>query len=252
MSLFSTIAKSPLFLRTAGGALAGGFVFHQAAEARDREDGDISAIAKTGTTLLGMAAGAAIGATFPAWKQRFADKYKRIHSGYDGTLKRVMKEAKATTPDFTHHLKAAAETYIKPSVVVPAGMLVGAAVASSRGDNPVGGAMTGGLAAAGIGLGYHGTQIYNKFGKYGGWRHAFAGKVPRAVMGTGLVGSAFAMGMVTNPPEYKEEARAVSSYEGYETQTMQMNYQSGAGRRSMEMGATGDLVFGLQNMRHGY
>jgi hypothetical protein len=252
MALFSTLAKSPLFLRTAAGAVGGGVVFHRAAESRERGSGDVSAIAKAGTTLLGMATGAAVGASFPFWKRGIADKYKRIHGSYDGVLKRVMKDAKATTPDFTHRVKAAAETYIKPSVVMPAGMLVGAAVASGRGEDPIAGAMTGGLAAGGLGLGYHGFQVYNKLGKYGGWKHGFAGKVPRAAMGAGMVGSAFALGMSTNQPEYKEEARAVPTYNGYEPETIQMNYQSGAGRRSMEMGATGDLVFGLQNMRHGH
>lgn len=251
MGVFSALAKSPVLRRAAGGALAGGVVFHRAAEARERGSGDVSAIAKAGTTFLGMATGAAIGASFPFWKQGIASKYKRIHGSYDGVLKGVMKEAGATAPDFTHHMKAAAETYLKPSVVMPAGMVIGAAVASSRGGDPISGAMTGGLAAAGLGVGYHGYQIYNKFGKYGGLKHGFVGKVPRAAMGAGLVGSAFALGMATNQPEYKEEARAIPTYEGYEPQTMQMGYQSGAGRRSMEMGATGDLVFGLQNMRHG-
>lgn len=240
-----------LFLRTAAGALAGGFVFNRAAQARERGSGDISAVAKTGTTLLGMMTGAAIGASFPAWKRGVAAKYQRIHGSYDNVLKGVMKEAKVTTPDFTHHMKAAAETYLKPSVMLPAGMAIGAAVASSRGDDPFNGAMTGGLAAGGLGLGYHGYQVYGKLGKYSGWKHGFVGKVPRAAMGAGMVGSAFAFGMATNQPEYKEEARAVPTYEGYEAQTMQMGYQSGAGRRSTDMGATGDLVFGLQNMRHG-
>lgn len=273
MSLFQTLTKHPLFLKTAAGAAAGGFLSYKAAAAHEHGDGTTSALAKFSVTALGMAAGGFIGANFEGFKQGTVNKFKNIHSEYEPNLSKALgratkefttKRAKAeatalkkgltgeaykeamsafaTAPsreDFGIRASAALETYARPSLLATAGIGLGAVYSTSRGGDPISGATNGAAIALTAGLGYHGFKVYK------------GSPAPlRAAMGMAAIPTAFAAGMAGNQPEYGMEARAVPNYEGgYDSEPTII--RSGPGRRSQMIGATGDMVFGLQNMRHG-
>ena len=264
MSPFASAAKHPAFLRTAAGAVTGGAFFYRAAEARDRHNDDTSLVSKAMTTALGVMVGAGLGAAFPQWKGKVAGKFKQIHASYGPNLERAFQSAdeafktsqtkalrkgqdisKIVAPqrtDLAIRGKAALETYMKPSIVLPTGMVLGAAYASSRGQNPLSGAADGALVTGGAGLAYHSYMAYR------GIQNPLLWKSVGATLGVAAAPMAYMAGVATNDPEYGGMAAAMPSDDGYYTQDM---YRSGAGRRAEMIGATGDLVFGLQNMRHG-
>jgi len=295
MPIFPKIPVPSVFARAAIGAVTGGVLFHKAAATKEHGDATASSVSKWGAMLLGIGTGAAIGATFPSWKTGVVEKFKGIHAGFGENLKTVVEDAekvfasdkikaeaevlkKGLSPNSKEYdeimgqfkngpktiknpgsglrFKAGAETYIKPSIMTPAGMILGAAYSYHTGGDPMSGALNGGLAGFGAGMAYHGFKTYGNLGKAkfsenpAKW---VGGKVARGAIGAGVVGAAFAAGSIGGQPQYREQARAVSTDNGYEPETLEENfaYSSGAGRRSQDIGASGDLVFGLRNRRHG-
>lgn len=262
-----------LLLRSGAGAVAGGSLFFSAARAQD-DGSEQAGTAMTTSTLFGVAAGAVAGSGFPLWKKTIGNRYSKmlenmkdkkgsnLRKAYASSLKSYDKEVKTISrnksltaakraeeiskiskpaiTDVGVRLNAMAETFLNPGVTVPVGMMLGSSFYASRGGDPVAGAFTGGTLGFGAGLGYHGYKVYEK-----------SPVVMRAGMGAGLTTVAYGIGASSNDSQYQRESRVVPDKysDSYDEQVI---YENPGIRRRMEtMGASGGVVLGSHNKRHG-
>lgn len=125
-------------------------------------------------------------------------------------------------------------------IAAGAGGVLGAVIGSQVAEDSGKGAFIGGAAGMGIGLavrsGMRGSRAWKLLSKVPG------GKSAALVLGAAAVG--FGARALTSQPDYESSASAVSDEMGGYT------YQSGTRDRLDRLSATGDMVFGLHNLRH--
>lgn len=108
----------------------------------------------------------------------------------------------------------------------------------------------GAAVGAGVGLlGVSGAKLYSNYGK------SIFRKIPakESFAAVGLSVAALGAGSMMSQPTYQKAGIAAPSQNGdtYERQTQYENYQYSLSDRTASMNVSGDLVFGLHNLRHG-
>lgn len=110
--------------------------------------------------------------------------------------------------------------------------------------------LQGAAIGAGIGiLGVSGSKLYSNYGK------SIFKKLPakESLLAVGASVAALGVGSVMSQPTYQKAGIATSSQDGetYDRQTQYENYRYSLSDRTASMNVSGDLVFGLHNLRHG-
>jgi hypothetical protein len=132
-------------------------------------------------------------------------------------------------------------------VMAGAGALLGAAFAGE--DHRMRGAAIGAGVGAGASVALHAAKSWKSMGKAGAPAWNRFGMKP--AMAVALAAAAFGAGSAMRP---KEEVAALPTETGeaeYADMAAAQRYDSGAGRRMRSMKASGDMVFGMSNSRHG-
>lgn len=110
--------------------------------------------------------------------------------------------------------------------------------------------MKGAALGLGVGiLGVSGAKLYSNYGK-SALRHIPAKGTLGAI---GLSIAAVGVGTSMSAPTYQKAGIATPSQDGevYDTQTQYENYRYNLSDRTASMNVSGDIVFGLHQLRHG-